>query len=419
VKGFTARRHRADHSAAGKGPGGGGDRHRPDQGVWRLPPSRQLSGAGASIGAAEGGGRLSQKLATGRTAAGRHPYPTFGGDRATPCRHAQRRELERLESATAKSSSLPGDELAIPPGRGIVRKPDPSEGAPILEDDMITISEPIATRPADHGTHVSRIAAGALIVVSAIAWLVLQPGQAVAADHDFTICHGRFALCAASTCKATGKNITVNVTGGGTATFPEYDCTCPILDGPSIADLTGGNMQGSCTPPPGQIWSLYQPREHIPQAITNWNRAPSKSSAPPSLRGRSQPWRQARQLLQLRVQSRRDHQRRAGRELSLSAGRIAGRQGGSASYLVRDSGRPRKYLRLRRIPRWRPTAVYQHGPALGGGDAGFGEAREPDAVEALLRAPVLTPKALAGRLGVAGWLGVRHRDGAVPPVVRS
>ncbi len=40
-------------------------------------------------------------------------------------------------------------------------------------------------------------------------------------------------------------------------------------------------MQGSCTPPQGQVWSLYQPRSQIPQAITNWSRLPSKSSAPP------------------------------------------------------------------------------------------------------------------------------------------
>ncbi len=127
-------------------------------------------------------------------------------------------------------------------------------------------------------TCVYRIAVGSLMAFSIIAG---HSGRSVAADHDFEICKGRFALCAASTCKATGKYITVNVTGGGTAMFPEYDCTCPILDGPSIADLSGGNMQGSCTPPPGQIWSLYQPRAHIPQAITNWSRLPSKSSAPP------------------------------------------------------------------------------------------------------------------------------------------
>ena len=81
-------------------------------------------------------------------------------------------------------------------------------------------------------------------------------GRAVAQQgHDFTICEGDFALCAASTCQPTGGSITVNVIGGGTATFPEYKCTCPIFDGPSIADLNGGNMHGSCTPPHDQIWS--------------------------------------------------------------------------------------------------------------------------------------------------------------------
>ena len=144
-----------------------------------------------------------------------------------------------------------------------------------------TRSEPIATSAADCGARVDRVAVGAFLAISVMTALFLQPGRAVAAGHDFTICQGRFALCAASTCKATGKTIKVNVIGGGTATFPQYDCTCPILTGPSIADLAGGNMQGSCTPPPGQIWSLYQPRRYIPQAITGWSRARSKSSAPP------------------------------------------------------------------------------------------------------------------------------------------
>jgi hypothetical protein len=112
-----------------------------------------------------------------------------------------------------------------------------------------------------------------------------QPTAQAEQGHDFTIWEGEFALCAASTCKPTGGTITVNVTGGGTATFPEVNCTCPIFDGPNIADLKGGNMQGSCTPPNGQIWSTYQPRATIPQAITNWSRLPSKSHAPPQICG--------------------------------------------------------------------------------------------------------------------------------------
>ena len=41
-------------------------------------------------------------------------------------------------------------------------------------------------------------------------------GRAVAQQgHDFRICEGDFALCAASTCQPTGGKITVNVIGGG------------------------------------------------------------------------------------------------------------------------------------------------------------------------------------------------------------
>jgi hypothetical protein len=100
--------------------------------------------------------------------------------------------------------------------------------------------------------------------------------------YDFQICGGYFALCAASTCTPTRKQITVRTATGGTATFPEADCTCPVLLGPSIANLAGGNMQGSCEPPgPGQIWSTYQPRPNIPQALTNWVPTLPEAAAPP------------------------------------------------------------------------------------------------------------------------------------------
>jgi hypothetical protein len=42
-------------------------------------------------------------------------------------------------------------------------------------------------------------------------------------------------------------------------------------------------MQGSCEPPPGsgQIWSTYQPRPNIPQALTNWVPTLPEAAAPP------------------------------------------------------------------------------------------------------------------------------------------
>ena len=75
---------------------------------------------------------------------------------------------------------------------------------------------------------------GASVLVAAIGFFTLcLAGRAVAQQgHDFKICEGEFALCAASTCQPSGGKITVNVIGGGTATFPEYNCTCPIFDGP-------------------------------------------------------------------------------------------------------------------------------------------------------------------------------------------
>jgi hypothetical protein len=95
----------------------------------------------------------------------------------------------------------------------------------------------------------------------------------------YQICVGPYALCAASTCTPTGNTIDVNVAGGGTASFPEVKCTCPVYDGPAIADIYGGNMQGSCTPPGNnQVWSLYWPKMHIPQAINNWSRTPADTA---------------------------------------------------------------------------------------------------------------------------------------------
>jgi hypothetical protein len=85
---------------------------------------------------------------------------------------------------------------------------------------------------------------------------------ALASAESFKMCKGEFALCAASGATLTGKTITVN----GNA-FPEVVAVCPVLHGPAIADVAGGNMQGSCNPPgKNQVWSLYQVRKNIPQA---------------------------------------------------------------------------------------------------------------------------------------------------------
>jgi hypothetical protein len=132
-----------------------------------------------------------------------------------------------------------------------------------------------------HGNPLATAAFGVAAILLAFPPQTARAGGA-AESYDFQICGGYFALCAASTCKPTGGQITVRTATGGTATFPEADCTCPVLLGPSIANLAGGNMQGSCEPPgPGQIWSTYQPRPNIPQAITNWVPTLPEAAAPP------------------------------------------------------------------------------------------------------------------------------------------
>ena len=65
---------------------------------------------------------------------------------------------------------------------------------------------------------------------------------AYAQEQQLTICSGNYALCAASTCKLTGKTIKTN----DGKTYPEVVCTCPVLNGKSIADTSAGVMKGSC-----------------------------------------------------------------------------------------------------------------------------------------------------------------------------
>jgi hypothetical protein len=138
-----------------------------------------------------------------------------------------------------------------------------------------------ASRRALSNNTSSRVVFGLGVMLFVLAPPTARPAGAQEV-YDFRICGGYFALCAASTCTPTGGQITVRTATGGTATFPEADCTCPVLLGPSIANLAGGNMRGSCEPPePGQIWSTYQPRPNIPQALSNWVPTLPEAAAPP------------------------------------------------------------------------------------------------------------------------------------------
>jgi len=88
------------------------------------------------------------------------------------------------------------------------------------------------------------------------------------------LCDGDYALCAASTCRLTGNKIQTN----DGKSWPEVICTCPILKGKAIADLTGGNMKGSCAAPTGQVWSLFAPKVYYPQEASNFVTTPKSAT---------------------------------------------------------------------------------------------------------------------------------------------
>ena len=96
-------------------------------------------------------------------------------------------------------------------------------------------------------------------ILLTLAFMLLSSAASAGA---LTICDGQFALCAASACVPTGGTIT-NSAG---KSFPEVLCTCPILKGKNIADLSGGNMKGSCAPTDADhVWSTFWPRFDYPR----------------------------------------------------------------------------------------------------------------------------------------------------------
>lgn len=96
--------------------------------------------------------------------------------------------------------------------------------------------------------------------------LLLLTLASFANSHEFVICQGEFALCAASICYPTGHDMKVN-----NSFYPEMSCLCPIFTGHAIADLQGGNMNGTCRiPEKEKIWSLYAIKRFIPQEMNNW-----------------------------------------------------------------------------------------------------------------------------------------------------
>ena len=66
--------------------------------------------------------------------------------------------------------------------------------------------------------------------IVALASLLAIGSTAAIAGPALQICHGEYALCAASSTDATGRSIVVNG-----ITFREGVSVCPVLHGPAIA----------------------------------------------------------------------------------------------------------------------------------------------------------------------------------------
>jgi len=120
----------------------------------------------------------------------------------------------------------------------------------------------------------------ALGIVLVVTYLKMKPSVADKAESKttsgLTVCDGQYALCAASTCKPTGKMITGN---NGTP-YPEVECRCPILEGRAIADTKAGNMAGSCAPTDSKhVWSLFAPKLYYPQEASNFSNRPKDMKA--------------------------------------------------------------------------------------------------------------------------------------------
>lgn len=96
-----------------------------------------------------------------------------------------------------------------------------------------------------------------------------------------------FALCAAATCTPTGDSIT----GNDGRRHPAASCTCPVLVGDNIADLKGGNVQGSCEAPDGFVYSTYEISASFPQEVDGtWQDEPAKPQICPASQPYAQCW---------------------------------------------------------------------------------------------------------------------------------
>jgi hypothetical protein len=131
-----------------------------------------------------------------------------------------------------------------------------------------------------------------MALVCAMLFCAVSPARAASKGpkaRQLTICQDtEFALCAASTCVATGSFVKNNQG----KKYPAVTCECPIIVGNNVADLNGGNMKGSCTSSdPNLVYSTFEFSDSFPQLINGtWQDAPSVMQVCPSQDSFSQCW---------------------------------------------------------------------------------------------------------------------------------
>ena len=87
------------------------------------------------------------------------------------------------------------------------------------------------------------------------------------AEPELRFCEGKYALCAASTGVIAGEFVIAN----NGEKYPAATVLCPVFDGKALADLNGGNMNGTCdTPSKDTIWSLFAVETEQPQEMLDW-----------------------------------------------------------------------------------------------------------------------------------------------------
>ena len=83
-----------------------------------------------------------------------------------------------------------------------------------------------------------------MFLFKTLAIVLLIPFMAQA-EPDLQYCEGEYALCAAATGVISGEFIRAD----NGEKYPAATVLCPIFNGKALADLSGGNMTGSCDAP--------------------------------------------------------------------------------------------------------------------------------------------------------------------------